>query len=346
MAASKSRSRKTFAGPTAEEKIVASLIELMEAGPASWRRPWDGTGGGHHVNLLSGHRYRGANPILLTLGMHIRESALPFCCGFAEARKLGIFLRKGSKAVQILRPQLHSGEEPGEGGEVTLRSWASYRPVADREGRFLGVVPPTALITILRREHIEDLNLLAGLQHDHLRSLRALTEAPVQRATERLPWLLVGLAGSFLATWVVSRYEETLSRNVMVAFFMPAIVYLADAIGTQSEAIAVRGFSMNHVPLRRSIVGEIQTGFLIGSVLGLLSVPLVVIGFGSQRLALAVAFSIFAAGGMATSIGILLPWGLERLGRDPAFGSGPVATIIQDVLSLVIYFLMVQFLGV
>ncbi|NQV11325.1 MAG: DUF1738 domain-containing protein [Cyanobacteria bacterium] len=130
MAASKSRSRKTFDGPTAEEKIVASLIELMEAGSAPWRRPWDGSGGGHHVNLISGHRYRGANPILLTLGMHIRASALPFWCGFAEAKKVGIFPRKGSKAVHILRPQLHSREEPGEAGEVTLRSWASYRPVA------------------------------------------------------------------------------------------------------------------------------------------------------------------------------------------------------------------------
>ena len=131
MAASQSRSRKTFDGPTAEEKIVASLVELMEAGSAPWRRPWDGTGGGHHVNLLSGHRYRGANPILLTLGMHIRGSALPFWCGFAEAKKLGIFPRKGSKAVHILRPQ--------------LRSWASYRPVAvfnaaDLEGEALAAL--------------------------------------------------------------------------------------------------------------------------------------------------------------------------------------------------------------
>lgn len=251
--------------------------------------------------------------------------------------------------LELMRPArvcVHPLDDQEQVAGLAVEHQLAAVPMADREGRFLGVVPPTALITILRREHIEDLNLLAGLRHDHLRSLRAMTEAPVLRARERLPWLLVGLAGSFLATWVVSRYEETLSRHVMVAFFMPAIVYLADAIGTQSEAIAVRGFSMNHVPLRRSIVGEIQTGFLIGSILGLLSVPFVVIGFGSQRLALAVALSIFTAGGVATSIGILLPWGLERLGRDPAFGSGPVATIIQDVLSLLIYFLIVQLLGV
>lgn len=94
----------------------------MEAGSAPWRRPWDGTGVGHHVNLISGHRYRGANPILLTLSMHIRGSALPFWCGFAEAKKLEIFPRNGRKAVHILRPQLHSREEQGVGGEVTLRS--------------------------------------------------------------------------------------------------------------------------------------------------------------------------------------------------------------------------------
>ncbi|MGZ8725355.1 MAG: magnesium transporter [Aeromicrobium sp.] len=35
-----------------------------------------------------------------------------------------------------------------------------------------------------------------------------------------------------------------------------------------------------------------------------------------------------------------LPWLIDRLGRDPAFGSGPLATVVQDVLSLLIYFLI------
>jgi antirestriction protein ArdC len=125
-----SRSRRSFSGPSPTEAMVADLIALLEQGTTPWRRPWDGTGGGHHVNLLSGHRYSGANPILLTLGMHLRGSSLPFWCGFAEAKKLGIFPRKGSKAARILRPQLHSRQEEQESGEVTLRSWATFRPVA------------------------------------------------------------------------------------------------------------------------------------------------------------------------------------------------------------------------
>ena len=35
-----------------------------------------------------------------------------------------------------------------------------------------------------------------------------------------------------------------------------------------------------------------------------------------------------------------LPWLLRRLKLDPAFGSGPLATVIQDLLSILLYFLI------
>jgi cation transporter-like permease len=41
------------------------------------------------------------------------------------------------------------------------------------------------------------------------------------------------------------------------------------------------------------------------------------------------------------SIGLLFPWGLKRLGFDPAYGSGPSATIVQDVCTILIYFAVV-----
>jgi magnesium transporter len=33
-----------------------------------------------------------------------------------------------------------------------------------------------------------------------------------------------------------------------------------------------------------------------------------------------------------------LPWVFQRIGLDPAFGSGPLATVIQDILTIAIYF--------
>lgn len=89
-----------------EEKLVTSLIALMESGATPWRRPWDDDCGGHHVNLLSGRRYRGSNPALLSFGMHLRGSTLPYWCGFAEAKAKGLAPRRGSQAVHVLRPQV------------------------------------------------------------------------------------------------------------------------------------------------------------------------------------------------------------------------------------------------
>jgi magnesium transporter len=147
-----------------------------------------------------------------------------------------------------------------------------------------------------------------------------------------------------VATAVVARFEETLEATVAVAFFVPAIVYLADAVGTQTEAIAVRGLSHERRPLRRLLPGEMFAGVMIGLVLGAIALPAIVLAYDDVRLGLAVAISITVAGGIATTVGLLFPWLLSRFGADPAFGSGPVATIVQDVLSLLTYFVTVSLL--
>jgi magnesium transporter len=172
----------------------------------------------------------------------------------------------------------------------------------------------------------------------------ALLAPPYQRALYRLPWLLVGMIGSGLATALMARFEAALAAHIAVAFFIPAIVYLADAVGTQSEAVAVRGLSLSGADLTTLLAGELGTGILIGMTLGLLACPLVWLAFDSAALAATVAIALVAASSLATSIGLLLPWGFARLGYDPALGSGPLATVVQDVLSLLIYFLVASVL--
>jgi magnesium transporter len=210
-------------------------------------------------------------------------------------------------------------------------------PVVDGEGRLLGVVPARTLMAVLRAEHLEDLRRLAGVHREQVMAREAIEEAPLRRVRHRLPWLLVGLAGSALATVVMTRFEATLSSSLAVAFFVPGIVYLADAIGTQTEAAAVRGLSLVHEPLPQLVWGELRTGMFMGFVLGALALPAVWLGFGDLSLAAAVGGALLAAGTVATTIGLLLPWAIGRMGRDPAYGSGPLATVIQDVLSIAIY---------
>jgi magnesium transporter len=104
----------------------------------------------------------------------------------------------------------------------------------------------------------------------------------------------------------------------------------------------VRGLSLTHAGIGRLLAGELRSGMLIGASLGLLSFFPIFLIFGDARLAGAVASAIFAAGTVAAGLGMLLPWLLARGGRDPAMGSGPLATVIQDVVSLLVYFGVVK----
>lgn len=126
---------------------------------------------------------------------------------------------------------------------------------------------------------------MAGILHrsPEDRARHALEETPIRRALHRLPWLLVGLVGSAVATLVMTQFEAQLEAQVVVAFFVPAIVYLADAIGTQTEAIVVRGLSYNSPSLAHLVIGEMSAGMLIGAVLGAIAWPLVTARLGAAN---------------------------------------------------------------
>jgi len=55
------------------------------------------------------------------------------------------------------------------------------------------------------------------------------------RLWHRLPWLAMGLAGAMISAGLMAAFETQLQANLLIAFFVPGIVYLADAVGTQTE---------------------------------------------------------------------------------------------------------------
>lgn len=235
-------------------------------------------------------------------------------------------------------PRAPPGTSDERMASIALHHGVAALPVVDADGKLLEVVGPGALMNVLRREHVQDLHRLAGIARESAQAPQALHAAPLRRLRHRLPWLLVGLGGSAAATLVVARFESAMAALPAVAFFMPGLVYLADAIGTQSETIAVRGLSLSHMGLEQLFAAEIRTGLLLGAVLSALAFPLVMVAFGNLRLASAVALALAIASVLASALGLGMPALLQRFGADPAYGSGPLATILQDVLTLAIYF--------
>lgn len=209
--------------------------------------------------------------------------------------------------------------------------------VVDDEGRCLGLIPPHRLLETLLAEHDEDLSRLGGFMKSAEEARHATEEALPWRLWHRLPWLLIGLAGAFVAAGIMGNYEETLRHMLVLSLFVPGIVYYADALSTQTETVVVRGLSIG-MPLRRMLLREAGTGLLIALLTSLVVFPIVRFGWHDATLALIVSLSLFVACAVATVVAIVLPVLLWRMKLDPAFASGPLATVIQDLLSLLSYF--------
>lgn len=216
------------------------------------------------------------------------------------------------------------------------RGWSALA-VVDADRRFIGLIPPERLLGVLLAEHEEDLTRLGGFVKQTAQARTSSMEPVERRFRHRMPWLLIGLGGALLAAEFVGWFEEHIQQQVMLAFFIPSIVYLADAVGTQTETVVVRGLSVG-VAMRRMLRRELLVGLAIGLVLAALAGPLVWWRWGDADIALCVGLALFAACSTATVMAMALPGLLGSFGLDPAFGSGPLATVIQDLLSILLYF--------
>ncbi len=221
---------------------------------------------------------------------------------------------------------------------LAIRKDLDTVPVTDyRTNEFLGTVDLEDLLKILHEKHTENLLKRAGiLQDEKIVNIFKARASTVLRL--RLPWLLFGFAGGLLITVIVGRFGPILQQTVALAYFIPVIAYMNAAVGTQAVSLFVRGLVLEEVSLRRYVVKELSIGLTMGALFGLLIFGFAWAVFGSLAVAQTVGLSLFAGITISTLNAMFTPYLFHRLGKDPALGSDPLVTIVQDLLSILIYF--------
>lgn len=277
-------------------------------------------------------------------GSHASLAAIPVCT--ADSALVGMLTietvlthRTSTRVAEVMDANplsAHRDTDQEVAAWRMVQNHSSALAVVDDAGHLLGIVTPADMLEVLFLEHEEDLSRLAGVVHDQQQIRTATIESVPRRVLHRIPWLLVGLIGAMLAAFVVSGYEDAISKQVVLAFFLPGVVYMADAVGTQTETLVVRGLSVG-VGIRQVAPKEALTGLIIGTMVAVLFVPLGLLVFGDLTIMLAVGLSLFISCAIASVVAMVLPYWLTRLGRDPAYGSGPLATVVQDLLTIVCY---------
>jgi magnesium transporter len=218
-------------------------------------------------------------------------------------------------------------------------------PVVDDDRRLLGVVPSQEIQRILEHKAVAHIFRASGIKHNGM-AYDDIDKLPLFKSLRhRLPWLLLGLAGGLVTAGIVGSFEEVLSRNLILAAFIPLIVYMADAVGTQMEAFIIRDMAVNpafrfphYFARQMGIVLTIDA--VISSVFFALSYAL----YGDERVSVVLALALFFAIFSSLVSGLVIPFLFSRMRLDPANASGPIATIVQDILSVLVYFLIATWL--
>ncbi len=217
-------------------------------------------------------------------------------------------------------------------------------PVIDGDGRLIGRITPKQLNRIAVEEASEDMMFMSGVSPES-----EADDSILRIVRGRLPWLLAGLVGASVAASVVGIFEDQLAAAIVLASFIPITMSLAGNAGLQASAVAVRGLATGKVwegdilwRLLRELVAALINGAVAGLVLGVLvlAASLFITIEDPLHLVLATSLSLLCVTTLAAMVGATIPILLDKLGFDPAMAIGVFITSSNDVLGVLIFFLM------
>lgn len=212
-------------------------------------------------------------------------------------------------------------------------------PIVDKHDHLLGILASDRMFEILDQETREDYLKMSGiLVHKKTKnSLHGIS--PLKGYILRIPWIIVGLVGGLVTAKVIGGFSDVLEKNIILAGFIPLVAYVANAVGNQTQTLFIRDLAVEtKISVNKYFLFQLLTSLLIATTCWLLLLMFALFAWGSLHLGFVIGMAVFAAIVMATFFAMIIPITLQFFKNDPAIGSGPFTTIIQDLLSVVIYF--------
>ena len=266
--------------------------------------------------------------------------------GFFPSNKLSKF-SKNRTALEICRRlekiSVLDEDRREHAIHLSLRHNVSNVPVVDKENRLLGAILSKQVLHLLHNMHVEEKLQLSGLHRSYAELDSILNISVFKSIKHRAVWLLIGLFGGLLAAEIIEYFTNTLQAYIILAAFIPLVVYLASAVGTQLEAFAIRDFALfRNLNFPKYFFKQIQAVFIIAILLGGASGLISYLMYNNFKISFVLCVSIIITTLSSIITGLLIPFIFRKFKKDPANGSGPIGTIIQDLLSVIIYLVTAQ----
>jgi magnesium transporter len=243
-----------------------------------------------------------------------------------------ILARPEAPLARIMRPNVTAVPATMDQEEVA-RIMRKYNylalPVVDGRNRLVGLITVDDMVDVMEEEATEDVQKMFGAGAEE-----RLTSPWQYSFRKRTWWLVVNLATAFLAGWVVSQFNSTISRLAVLAVYMPIVAGMGGNASAQAMSVSIRGLATGRPGrdvlfevMHRELVVGILTGILIGLITGVVAL----LWQHNPMLGVVVAMALIINHILACTSGAGIPFAMKRLGFDPAQSATIFATTVTDV---------------
>ncbi len=211
-------------------------------------------------------------------------------------------------------------------------------PVADEEGRLVGIVTFDDAIDVMQDEATEDIERMAAISPTEESYFKT---SDIKHARNRIFWLLVLMLSASITGAILTKYQSACKALPDLVAFIPLLMSTGGNCGSQSSTMIIRGLSVDEIRLRdffRVVFTEFRISVLISVALAAVNGVRIWLMQGDVKIALTVSLSIILTVIISQFIGCALPMAAKKCRLDPAVMAAPLITTIVDAASVLIYF--------
>lgn len=239
----------------------------------------------------------------------------------------------------------------GSPSNEVSRLFAKYNlldvPVVDDQNKLLGIITVDDIVDVINRQtskQIYEIGKMNPAKGELISYERINSFGLVRR---RAGWLIFLLIFDFLTGTVLKTFEHAISSVVALSFFIPMLLDTGGNAGAQTSITIIRGLATGDVDLKniwRIVRMELFAALFMGTIVGLVAFIRAYLLQQTFFLAVAVGVTMSFIVLLAICTGMFLPLVSKKLGLDPAVLAGPITTSIVDVVGLIVYFKIAQFI--
>lgn len=206
-------------------------------------------------------------------------------------------------------------------------------PVVNHKEEMVGIVTVDDVVDLIQAQAIAKIYARVGLQEDD----RVYSNV-FEKVKNRVPWMMLNLGLSAVASLVVSRFEDILQELVILAVTKNIVASTSGNTAIQCLTVVTRGLATNDfqfISYAKAFWREFFVGCIIGMIMGLFSGLFLYFFMWNDQRSVIVGSVMFLSMLLTSVVGAAagagVPFFLKKLNRDPAVGSGVLVTVITDI---------------